>query len=49
MASRYIANTTDEQKTMLGVIGAGALEDLLVKIPAKARGFACAICRRPTA
>jgi glycine dehydrogenase subunit 1 len=37
MASRYIANTTDEQKTMLGVIGAGALEDLLVKIPAKAR------------
>jgi len=37
MPSRYIANTPDEQKKMLGVIGAGSLEDLLVKIPPKAR------------
>jgi glycine dehydrogenase subunit 1 len=37
MPSRYIANTPDEQKTMLGVVGAGSLEDLLVKIPPKAR------------
>src|SRR5437879_12482875 len=37
MASRYIANTPDEQKHMLGVIGAGSLEELLVKIPPKAR------------
>ena len=37
MPSRYIANTPDEQKEMLGVIGAGSLEDLLVKIPPKAR------------
>src|SRR4030095_5870052 len=37
MPSRYIANTPDEQKKMLGVIGAGSLEDLLVKIPANAR------------
>src|SRR5215813_10997495 len=37
MAWRYIANTPDEQKKMLGVIGAGSLEDLLVKIPPKAR------------
>ena len=37
MASRYIANTPDEQKRMLGVIGAGSLEELLVKIPPKAR------------
>ncbi len=37
MASRYIANTAAEQKRMLGVIGAGSLEELLVKIPAKAR------------
>ena len=37
MPSRYIANTPDEQKRMLGVIGAGSIEELLVKIPAKAR------------
>src|SRR5438874_12499451 len=37
MASRYIANTPDEQKHMLGVIGAGSLEELLVKISPKAR------------
>ena len=37
MPSRYIANTPDEQKKMLGVIGAGSLEDLLVKIPPKVR------------
>ena len=37
MASRYIANTPEEQKRMLGVIGAGSFEDLLVKIPPKAR------------
>ena len=37
MVSRYIANTPDEQKRMLGVIGAASLEELLVKIPAKAR------------
>ena len=37
MASRYIANTPDEQKRMLGVIGAASIEDLLVRIPAKAR------------
>ena len=34
---RYIANTPREQREMLGVIGAGALEDLLVRIPPKAR------------
>jgi len=37
MPSRYIANTPDEQKRMLGTIGAGSIEDLLVKIPPKAR------------
>ena len=37
MASRYIANTPEEQKRMLDVIGAVSLEDLLVRIPAKAR------------
>jgi len=37
MPSRYIANTPDEHKKMLGVIGAGSLEELLVKIPPKAR------------
>jgi glycine dehydrogenase subunit 1 len=37
MPSRYIANTPDEQKRMLGLIGAGSIEELLVKIPAKAR------------
>ena len=37
MKSRFIANTTAEQRQMLGVIGAGSIEDLLVKIPAKAR------------
>ena len=37
MASRFIANTPEEQKRMLGVIGAASLEELLVRIPAKAR------------
>jgi glycine dehydrogenase subunit 1 len=37
MASRYIANTPEEQKRMLGVIGAGSIEELLVRIPGKAR------------
>jgi glycine dehydrogenase subunit 1 len=37
MAARYIANTPREQREMLGVIGAGSLEELLVKIPVKAR------------
>src|SRR5438034_987576 len=37
MVSRYIANTAAEQRQMLGVIGAGGIEELLVKIPAKAR------------
>src|SRR4030095_15306347 len=37
MPSRYIANTSDEQKRMLGVIGAAPLEELLVRTPAKAR------------
>ena len=37
MTSRYIANTADEQRQMLAVIGAGGIEELLVRIPAKAR------------
>src|SRR5688572_9869776 len=37
MATRYIANTPAEQKRMLETIGAGSIEDLLVKVPAKAR------------
>jgi glycine dehydrogenase subunit 1 len=37
MVSRYIANTTAEQRQMLAVIGAGGIEELLVRIPAKAR------------
>ena len=37
MASRYIANTPAEQRDMLRTIGASSLEDLLVKIPPKAR------------
>ena len=37
MASRFIANTPEEQKRMLGVIGAASIEELLVGIPAKAR------------
>jgi glycine cleavage system P protein (glycine dehydrogenase) subunit 1 len=37
MASRYIANTPEEQKRMLGVIGAASIEELLIRIPAKAR------------
>jgi glycine cleavage system P protein (glycine dehydrogenase) subunit 1 len=37
MTSRYIANTGAEQRQMLATIGAGSIEDLLVKIPAKAR------------
>ncbi len=37
MASRYIANTAAEQREMLRVIGASSIEELLVKIPAKAR------------
>ncbi len=34
---RYISNTAAQQKEMLGVIGASSIEDLLVRIPAKAR------------
>ena len=37
MPQRYIANTTADQKAMLATIGAGSIEDLLVKIPTKAR------------
>src|SRR5438067_3421423 len=37
MASRYIANTPAEQREMLHTIGAASIEDLLVKIPPKAR------------
>ena len=37
MASRYIANTPAEQRDMLKTIGAASIEDLLVKIPPKAR------------
>src|SRR5712692_1752983 len=34
---RYISNTSAQQKEMLGVIGASSIEDLLVRIPTKAR------------
>jgi len=37
MAARYIANTPEEQKRMLGVIGAASIEELLIRIPGKAR------------
>src|SRR3989440_10559552 len=37
MASRYIANTPAEQREMLRTIGASSIEELLVKIPPKAR------------
>ena len=37
MASRYIANTPAEQREMLRTVGAASIEDLLVKIPPKAR------------
>jgi len=37
MASRYIANTPEEQKRMLGVIGAASIEELLIRIPGKVR------------
>jgi len=37
MTSRYIANTPAEQDQMLRVIGAASVEELLVKIPPKAR------------
>ena len=37
MANRYIANTPAEQREMLQTIGASSIEDLLTKIPAKAR------------
>jgi glycine dehydrogenase subunit 1 len=36
-SSRYIGNTPREQREMLATVGAGALEDLLVRVPAKAR------------
>jgi glycine dehydrogenase subunit 1 len=36
-SSRYIGNTSREQREMLTTIGAGSLEDLLVRVPAKAR------------
>src|SRR5215470_17042986 len=34
---RYISNTPAQQKEMLGVIGASSIEDLMVRIPPKAR------------
>ena len=34
---RYISNTAAEQKTMLDVIGAQSIEDLLARVPAKSR------------
>jgi glycine dehydrogenase subunit 1 len=34
---RYIPNTPAQQKDMLGVIGAHSIEDLLIRIPPKAR------------
>jgi glycine dehydrogenase subunit 1 len=34
---RYISNTPAQQREMLGVIGAGSIEELLARIPAKAR------------
>jgi len=34
---RYISNTAAQQKEMLGTIGATSIEDLLVRIPPKAR------------
>ncbi len=34
---RYISNTPAQQKDMLGVIGVSSIEDLLVRIPPKAR------------
>src|SRR5215471_4652209 len=34
---RYISNTPAQQKEMLGTIGVSSIEDLLVRIPAKAR------------
>ena len=37
MATRYIANTPAEQKRMLETIGSGSIEDLLSRIPTKAR------------
>ena len=37
MPIRYIANTPAEQREMLRTIGAGSIEGLLVKVPAKAR------------
>jgi glycine dehydrogenase subunit 1 len=35
--SRYIGNTPREQREMLSTIGAGSLEDLLARVPPKAR------------
>ncbi len=37
MASRYIPTTTAEQREMLRTIGVGSIEDLLAKVPQKAR------------
>jgi glycine dehydrogenase subunit 1 len=34
---RYISNTPAQQKEMLGLIGASSIEDLLIRIPVKAR------------
>ncbi len=34
---RYLPNTAQDQRAMLAAIGVGSVEDLLVKIPAKAR------------
>ncbi len=37
MASRYLPTTAAERLQMLGVIGAASVDELLVKIPPKAR------------
>ena len=34
---RYLPNTEGDRRQMLGVIGAGSMEDLLARVPAKAR------------
>jgi glycine dehydrogenase subunit 1 len=34
---RYLPNTPRERQEMLGVVGVGSIEDLLVRVPAKAR------------
>ena len=34
---RYISNTAQQREEMLRAVGAGSVEDLLIRIPAKAR------------